>query len=346
MKTLTADCLRRITSDIFRACQAPDKEANTVAEILVLSNLLGLDSHGVIRIPQYVQLIEEKKILPGGALTIKHETATTTVLDVGLNFGQVGAKRATEIAIEKARKNGIGSSILHRSNHVGCLGVYTRMAAKQNFIAIGSCGSPGGGHWVSPYGGREGRLATNPISFAAPSSEDPIVMDISTSMASEGKIRLMRNRHEQLGKGWILDANGSPSTDPNKFYGPPMGVILPLGGSLGYKGFALSVMAQILCTQLGGVDWRPENPLGYGNCMWILVINIESFTPVEKFKQEMNEYIRYLKSSAPAPGFEEVVIPGELDNRAMKERKSNGINIEDETWGQIEEVAQKLNVRL
>lgn len=201
MRTFTADCLYRITSDIFKARDAPDKEADAVAEILVLSNLLGLDSHGVIRIPQYVQLIEEKKILPGAVLTIKHETATTVILDVGLNFGQVGAKRATEIAIEKARKNGMGSSILRRSNHVGCLGVYTWMAVKQNFIGIASCGSPGASHWVCPYGGREGRLATNPVSFAAPSSSDPIVMDISTSMASEGKIRLMRNRHEQLGKG-------------------------------------------------------------------------------------------------------------------------------------------------
>ena len=338
--------LSRIARDIFKACGTPGSEAEIVAEHLVTSNLMGLDSHGIIRVPQYVNAIREGTIRPGAAMTILEETSTTAIVDAGYNFGQVGGMRGIKVAIEKAKKSSVSSDIVRRCNHVGRLGAYPQISTEDGFISMAMCSSIGGGHFVSPWGGREGRLATNPIAFAAPVKGNPILIDISTSVASEGKIRVKREQNELLPEEWILDAKGHPSRDPKDFYGPPGSVILPLGGKQGYKGYAFSLMVEILAGILLGDGYTPKDIKEPINGLWLMVLDISAYMSIEQFKHQMDGLIKYLKSSPPSDGFSKVTVPGELDFGKMEERKRKGIPVEDGIWKNIEELAKELSVKV
>lgn len=346
MPTFSPEYLHKTASAIFRACGTPPAEAGVVADMLVASNLMGFDSHGVLRVPQYLRDVREGRIVPGAPVTVLRETATTAVLDGHWNFGQVGASRAVDAAIGKAKSHGVGCVTLRRCRHVGCVGVYPRIAARQNLLGLAMCGASRDGNWVCPWGGREGRLATNPISFAAPTGGEPLVLDFSTSAAAEGKVRLMRNKGERAPEGWLLDSKGRPSTDPNVLYEKPRGAILPFGGAQGYKGFGLSLMVQILSCVLGQPDWKEREPEAHANFLWFLAVDINAFMPPEQFLREVDELIRYARSSPPAEGFSEIVMPGELDARTMKRRQAEGIPVDDVTWRQIEEVAAELHVQI
>ncbi len=339
---ITQQPLLTFATEIFQACGAPANEACIVADHLVTASLMGYDTHGVIRIPQYVEDVGKGMIRPGAALSIEKETETTAVLDCGWNFGQIGGVNAIDLAIAKARRYHTATVVARRSNHAGRLGAYTQRAAENGLLAIGVCNSPRHGHFVIPWGGREGRLATNPVSFAAPNnSGPPILADFSTAEASEGAIRLRRNMSENLPDGWIVDAAGKESNDPNDFYGPPRGAILPFGGKRGYRGFALGLMVEILGGLLGGSSITAHQP---GNGLAFVVIDVSAFVEPEQFAAMMHDLRDYIKSSPPAPGFDEVSLPGEPDFSRRERRMRDGIPIDDSTWQQICEAAGQVGV--
>jgi uncharacterized oxidoreductase len=308
----------------------------------VESNLVGLDSHGVMRIPQYVELIRKQTIKPGGEFNVINDKGSTAILDCGYNFGQVGGTKAVLLAIERAKRYGISCVITKNCNHAGRLGAFTQIAAEAGMIALATCNSPKHGHWVAPFGGREGRLATNPFSFAAPSNSNPIVLDMSTSAISEGKVRVCLNSGEKVPLGSIADAQGMPTDDPKDFYGPPVGSIMPFGGSAGYKGTGLGMMVEILSGTLSGEIVTDETLIGNGLCF--IVINIANFVSRKKFQHYIDELVKYIKSSLPAEGNKGVFVPGELDFNTRRNLIKNGIEIDNNTWKQIETVAQKLSV--
>jgi uncharacterized oxidoreductase len=284
--------------------------------------------------------------MPGSPIVAIQETPTTALIDAGWNLGPVGAKGAMEVAIEKARASSLASVVVRHCNHVGRLGAYPQMAAEQGLVALAMCSSLGDGHWIPPWGGREGRLATNPLSFAAPTSGYPILIDMSTAVVSEGKLRVKQARGEPLSEGWILDAQGRPSTDTKDFYGPPMGVILPLGGKEGYKGYFLSFMVETLSRVLVGEKYPPGTPGAAGNGLWFVVLDVTAFMPLAQFRREMDDLVAYMKSSSLAEGFSEITAPGELDFRTAEVRRAQGIPLEDRTWQQIEQLARELGVPL
>jgi len=336
------DSLLRMTTAVFEATGAPVPEAQVVADHLVTASLLGYDTHGVMRIPQYVEDVRNGVICPGAPVTVEKETETTALLDCGWNFGQVGGLRAIDTAIEKARRFHTATVVAHRCNHAGRLGTYTGRAAANGLLAIGVCNSPRHGHFVVPWGGREGRLATNPISFGVPSnSVPPIVADFSTAEASEGAIRLHRNQEKELPEGWIMDAQGRESTNPADFYGPPRGSILPFGGKRGYRGFALGLLVEVLGGLFGGSRITAHQP---GNGLGFMVVDVGVFVEPEQFAAMIHELRDYIKSAPAAPGFDEVMLPGEPDYRTREERLKHGIPIDDNTWSQIEAAAASVGV--
>lgn len=344
MPTFSPLELRQITSNIFVACGTPEDEADVVSRILVEANLVGLDSHGVIRIPQYVDYIRDNWIEPGAPVTVIQETGTTAIVDGGWNFGPVVASRAVEIGIAKAKENGIASVVTRRSNHVGRLGAYPQMIAEQGLIGMAVVNTLGGSRYVPPWGGREPRLSTNPISFAVPTGKEPVVIDMTTSATAEGKVRVKRNRGESVPDGWIVDSEGNPSNDPNDFYGPPSGMILPLGADLGYKGYALGLMVDILGGVLSGAGYVGEDKTRIGNGMWMLVQDVKAFAEPTVFQTQIDDLLRFVRSAKPAPGFNEVMVPGEPEFREKAKREREGIFVEDETWGLISVAAQELGV--
>ncbi len=334
--------LRRFAQKIFIAAGSPPVDAAVVADHLVDANLLGVDSHGLIRIPQYVTEIRKGEIHPAAPVKVTKETETTAAVDCGWNFGQVGAMRAMEVAIGKAKKSFTACVVAQRCGHIGRLGAYTEFAARSGFLALGFCNSTIRGHFVLPWGGREPRLATNPMSFAFPSGAgEPIVSDFSTSASPEGKIRVYRDRKKALPEGWIVDAAGKPSIDPAAFYGPPMGSILPFGGQSGYRGYALSLLVEVMGGALAGTTITKDQ---HGNGVGFIVINAAGFMPGDHFYELIEEMRRYVKSSKPAEGFDEVLMPGEPEARTAKARKEGGIPIDDATWRSILNSSSTLGV--
>ncbi len=339
-----ASSVKRFTESVFAACGAPPDEAALISEHLIKANLMGYDSHGIIRICQYVADVRNGRIVPGAPVTLKKQTDTTAIVDCGWNFGQVGAYRALQCAIDKARSHHISMVVTQRCNHAGRLGAYTQAAAEQGFIALGFCNSPpGDGHFVVPWGGREGRLSTNPMSFAVPCGTDaPILGDFSTAQTPEGKLRLYLNQKKPLPPGWILDAEGNPSTDAADFYGPPKGAILPFGGELGYRGFALGLLVETLGGLVAGTSSVKPLP---GNGLCLIVLNVEAFLPQTELAALTKELRDYVKSCPRAANHSEITLPGEPDFRLSRERSAHGIPVDPQTWEQICQCAESMGVR-
>ncbi len=344
MPTLKADDLEKISAEIFLAAGVPEDEAALMGEELVYANLMGVDSHGIIRIPQYITAIEQGEIVPGATTKVVKETATTALIEGGDNFGQVVALRALEIALNKARTHHVSCVLAHRCNHVGRLGAYPQRAAEQDMICLATATWPIKGHAVTPFGGREARLATNPIAYGVPTQAQPLLSDFATSVMAEGKIRVLRNKGGCLPDQAVLDAEGKVTHDPNDFYGPPRGAILPFGGDVGYKGYALSLLVEILGGTLAGSLIDDETRLGNGLCL--LVINPAAFTELSHFKHLIAGMFRYMKETPPAEGFEEVFLPGELDFQTVARRQAEGISLDDRTWDHIKQAGQSVGVKV
>jgi uncharacterized oxidoreductase len=333
----------KLTVDIFEACGSPAEESRIVADHLVNANLCGMDSHGLIRIPQYVQDAREGTAKPGAAITIASETAVSAVVDCGWNFGVVGAERAARIAVDKTRNSRIAVVATVHCNHAGRLGHYLEQIAAQKLIGFGFCSSPKHGHFVVPWGGRDGRLSTNPMAYGIPDDDAPIVSDFSTSQAPEGKIRLYKNRKQNLPEGWILDASGQPSTSPSDFYGPPQGGILPFGGRQGYRGYALGLLVEVMGTILAGNDPTEDRP---GNGVSFIVFDPGLLADTKRFEGNVQKLKDYIHSSRPSKSGTEVLLPGEPEQRSRAIRSKEGIEIDPATWAAIEKVAASLNVEI
>jgi len=336
--------IRDLATALFEAVGASSNDARCVSNALIESSLMGHDSHGVLRIPEYLDQVDQGMVHPRGPMAVDRTSRTTAIVDCGRRFGAVGGQHAMEVAIEMASAERTACVVTRNCNHVGRLGAYTQQAADAGMVAIATCNSPVYGHFVLPWGGREGRLATNPIAYGVPTSGTPIVADFSTSVAPEGKIRYYRNKDQPVPEGWILDAQGQPTTDPNRFYGPPRGGILPLGGTAGHKGFALSLLVELLGSALAGIPCADPATVGNGVCF--VVIDPIAFLPRARFCELVEETIAYMKSSPPVDGVSAVVVPGEIEYRTRDERLVSGVPIDPLTWQAIEEQCRKRGVTI
>jgi uncharacterized oxidoreductase len=253
-----------------------------------------------------------------------------------------------QIVAAKAKETTIACVVSRRCHHVGRLGTWVQKLSARGMFGFAVANSARHGHWVTPWGGREGRLATNPLAWSVPTSGDPITHDMSTSMIAEGKVRHLLQSGGEVPAGSILDAQGNPTTDPRALYGPPHGTILPFGSpSLGYKGFGLALLVEILGSTLAGVAIPKEGEeSGYGNGFFILAIDPGPLCGADVFRTLIDELSAYVTSSPPQPGKEGVIMPGALDLRRRSERLAAGIPVADETWALIREAADALHLHL
>ena len=327
MPTFHAKQLQTIASRILTAAGVGPENAEIVAAELKDANLAGHDSHGVIRLMQYVDYIEQGHIRPAGEFELLVEKPGFAIVDGHFQFGQVTATRALRIGLQKAKEQGISTVVIRNCNHVGRLGSYSQKAAQQGFAAMMSVNAPGPGG-VSPFGGIERRLGTNPISISAPRGDAPFVLDMTSSATAEGKVRVALQKGEQLPDGWIIDAQGNPSNDPADLYGPPEGAILPLGGPMGFKGFGLSVMIDVFAGILSGSGvCREDLPRG-ANGVWMYFVDVAQFVDHPTYSSLIERYVEHIKSSRKTPGTAEILMPGEIELRRQavreKRRRSRG----------------------
>ncbi|MEM3692880.1 MAG: Ldh family oxidoreductase [Candidatus Bathyarchaeia archaeon] len=339
MPVFSHEALRHLGSEIFLALGAPKEEASLVADLLVRANLAGVDSHGIIRIPSYVKEIEEQRILPGSKPKIVKDTPTITIVDGNRSFGQVVALKAMELTIEKAGRQGMAATGAYNCGHIGRLADYAMMAAERDMV--GMVMTPGG-RWVAPWGGREAILGISPFSVAMPAGRyKPFVLDMSSGVAAAGKIRVKAVRGEKLPLGWIINKDGKPTTNPEDL--EKGGAILPIGGNVGYKGYGLSLIVELMCGPLLGFKNLTKGP---GKGIFMMALNIEDFTPIEEFKAGVDAYIETIKASRLAEGYKEILIPGEPEFREDERRRREGIYVEEATWNEILTIARKLKVEM
>jgi LDH2 family malate/lactate/ureidoglycolate dehydrogenase len=345
MAIVPAAELKRLSIAIFERSGTPTDAAQCVTDHLVEANLAGHDSHGVMRVPQYVDLIAAGKIVPDGRSRVVHEAAASAVIDGGMGFGQVIARDAMLLAVKKARVGGVGAVTARRCSHTGRIGTYTLMAAREGLIGIAMVNSGGAGQSVAPFGGIARRLSTNPISIAAPSNgPDPVMMDMASSVAPEGKVRVAFQAGKSLPQGWLADAEGKPTVDPGDFYREPGGSLQPVGGAVGHKGFILGFMIDILAGILSGAGCSQAIPPDPSDGMLAIALDVEQFTPLQGFRERVGELAAYVKSSPLAEGFERIHAPGEVETRQRDQRLRDGIFVEPSLWTQIEKICDRLKI--
>jgi LDH2 family malate/lactate/ureidoglycolate dehydrogenase len=329
--------LKEFSKKIFLEAGTSEEEADIVSNMLVRANLFGVDSHGVIRIPDYVQRIEDGRYKVKANPRIVKETETTALLDGDGGFGQVAALKGMQLAIKKANKNNVAVVLVFNCGHAGRIAEYSELAAKQDMIGIVYCKAyrP----CTAPWGGAEKILGTNPISYGIPTGKGfVIVADFATSVAAEGKLRVKVARGESIPKGWVIDKDGNDTTNPNDFY--EGGALLPFGN---HKGYAISLMAEILGGALSGagVSWEFKGT----NALFMQAVNIDSFIPIDEFKMWVDRLVDAIKSSKRARGFDEILLPGEPERREYERKIKEGIFIEESTWKKILKTASKLGVK-
>lgn len=348
MPTFSADALTAFASQVFEAAGVPRVEAATVAASLVDANLCGHDSHGVLRVPQYVAFVKSGTYTPGAPFTVLRETAAIVAADGGWGFGQVQAHRLMACLVGKARQLGVAAGTLRNCGHTGRLGEYAEAAARENMAFFGTVNSHGAGRRVVPPGGTQGRISTNPICLGAPTTGDPVVLDFGTSVAAEGKVRSYFQRKEPVPDGWLVDHEGQPSTDPAVLYTDPRGGLLPFGGAQAYKGFGLGLLLDLLAGGLsGGRCSNPADPVaGTGNAVLFAVFDPAAFEGVEHFLQQADGLTGYVRGCPAADPTRPITLPGDPERTTRVARKASGIPIPDGTWALIAATATELDVPL
>lgn len=344
MPTFTADRLKSTSRDIFVAAGARSEDARIVADALVNANLAGHDSHGVMRIPSYVRWMEKGDVNVKAEFRVVMEADAFAVIDGDWGFGQVMARKAMKVGIEKAAQSGVASISARRCSHIGRAGDYPIMAAEAGLASILFLNTHGAGSLVAPFGGIDRRLSANPIAIGIPRpGGDHIIVDISTCVVAEGKLRNFRTAGQPAPEGSIIDAEGRPTTDASEFYGPPEGAILPIAG---HKGFALGLASDILAGALSGAGCTRQGIKRVGNSFWATIIDIHRIRCRSDFDRDVGDLIDWIKSSRKADGVSEILVAGEPELRTQAKREKDGIPVHGSTWAAIVETGKRYNLDL
>jgi len=331
-----AETLRRIGHQLFDAAGCDPDDARVVTHHLVESNLFGHDSHGVIRYPEYMDAIRTGRFQAKAQPRVVRDHPSCAVVDAAGALGQVGAAFATRLAMEKASRHGVAAVSLRNTSHVGRVGAYPLMVARAGMIGQAFVNGGRFGNQIAPFGGIDARLTTDPLAFAAPRRDaEPIFLDMTTSVAAEGKVRVASYAGKRVPEGWLIDHEGRPTTDPDTFRATPKGAILPLGGIAAHKGYGMSLMVELLAGALSGQGCCVGESEMVSNGMLLAVHRIDHFIDPEDYYQEVEALVRYVRSSPPAAGFQEILLPGEPELRTARRREADGIDLDAKTWSLI-----------
>lgn len=345
MPTFSSRKLTTFADALFQAASVPADEAGRVAGSLVDANLCGHDSHGLIRIPQYLEAIGDGRLKPRAAFTVVKETAAVLIVDGGRGLGQVQAHRLLDRLVPRAQALGLAAGTLKNCGHIGRLGEFAEAAAKSRMAFIGTVNGHGFGRGVAPPGGIEARIGTNPLCLGAPTDNDPVVLDIGTSVCAEGKVRVAFNKGKPVPPGWLLDEKGQPTTDPEVLYREPRGSILPLGGPQAYKGFGIGLLLDMFAGGLSGAPCsRPDAPNLVCNAVVFILLDIDQFAGRTHFLAEIHALSQSVRTCPRAEGVSEILLPGDPERREKARRLEAGIPLDDGTWKQLLEVARRLSV--
>lgn len=344
MLTKSAADLKRVTEDIFKGAGAPADLAKEMGEALVGANLAGHDSHGVIRIPAYINQIKSGGLDPAARPAVIDEGATSALVDGRWAFGHVTARYATDVAIKKAKASKTAVVSMVRCNHIGRVGQWASQAAEHDVIAMvvtgggGGSGGPYGNGIAAPFGGAERALGTNPIAIGFPGGDTPdMLIDFATTVVAEGKVQVARAKGAELPPGCVVDKDGRPSVNPNALYDG--GALLPFGG---HKGYALAMFVEMLCGALTPGDAHNGEGRRGGSVVW--AVDAFAFRDRGTYETQADFVLGRVKKIKPAQGFDEVLLPGEPEARSAAARLKDGVPVAEATWEQIVEAGKSVGV--
>ncbi len=337
--------LRVFVRSIFAHAGSQQAEAEAVADHLVEANLMGHDSHGVLRVATYIKWLGNGKLHANRHARIVRDTGVMVIVDGGGGYGQVIAKEAMGIGIERAASKGTAVVALRNTGHLGRIGAWAELAAQAGKVSVHFVNTSGFGIRVAPFGGSDRRLSVNPIAAGVPvRGGEPLSLDMATSVIAEGKIMVARNKGAKLPEGCIIDGRGRPSRDPEAFYADPPGAMLPFGG---HKGSGLSLLCEILAGALtGGASSHPDNPTAdrLTNNMLSVLFDPAGFVGPEAFAEDLARLTAWIKASPPASPGGAVLLPGEVERRTRAERLADGIPVDDTTLEQLRSAARSVSV--
>lgn len=346
--SIAAADLTEFAIDLFASAGVPREDAAIVAANLVGANLRGHDSHGVMRIPQYLGFLDRGEYRLGVELIVERETPAVVVCDAQWGLGQVQAHRLLDRMLPRAKDLGVCAGAMRNCGHIGRLGEYAERVAAEEMILLATVNNDGSGQRVAPPGGIEPRLGTNPLCVAVPTTSDlaPIVLDFGTSVAAEGKVRVHQISGRPVPDGWLLDSSGQPTNDPSVIYGSPPGTILPLGGQQAYKGFGLGMILDLLAGGLsGGRCSYADAPPPRGNDVFFLVLDPALFVGADRLMRQADDLAAYIRATPCASGVSSILLPGDPERSTWEKRSRDGIPLDDNHWDKLLNLAAKLEVR-
>lgn len=344
--TISLEELENFYEEIFKKTGVPETIAAIAAKNLVFADAKGADTHGVLRLPLYVQRLQKGLVKKDPDLQWEKETHNSVVLNADNGLGHYTTQAAAEKAIEKAADTGISMVTVYNNNHFGAAGCYAKMIAEKGMIGfVTTNGAP----LIAPVGGAERVLGNNPFSFAIPrKNQEPVVFDMANSVVSAGKLMVAHHNGESIPEGWALDADGNPTTDPYKGYNEG-GTLVPIAE---HKGFGLSLMMDILAGVLSGANFGKdvhglanyEHITGNGNA--VIAINIEKFMPKERFYERLEVLLSMVTNSKKATGTDKIHLPGDRGQETRKRKLESGIQINAKLHEELKEMAYQLGAKL
>jgi len=336
--------LRDFIAASFRKLGLTDGDALTVASLMAEADLQGSDGHGVIRLPQYARRIRAGGINPSPAIRVLQERPAMALIDGDNGMGHLVMSRAAELAVDKARTAGVAWVGTKMSNHAGPASLYARMALGQDMI--GMYFAVGNANHLPPWGGLDMLLSTNPIAVAVPAGKHAdIVLDMATTVAAFGKVKLKAQLGETMPEGWMVDREGRPLTDPNR---ADEGFLLPIGG---YKGYGLALIVGLLAGTLNGaamgkqvIDHNHDDAGATNTGQAILAIDVSAFGDVQAFKNQVDVLIDDLRQSQRMPGVDRIWLPGEQSHARRVENRRDGIPIPAALRSSLDRLADDLRL--
>jgi len=339
---VTAEVLKDFAIRVFTTCDVPPDDAALWADLLVWANLRGVDSHGVLRIPRYIQTLDNGDINARPNITVDRRSGAIAVIDCDAAPGPVAMSRAMEEAIARAREVHIGWCIARNITHAGAIGYFAKIAAEAGMAGMVMIASR---PMMAYHGGRTAALSTNPLAIAVPGGEHPpLVLDMSSSTASMGKVMAARDAGQPIPDNWGMDAAGHMTNDPNQ-----VSTLMPLGGA---KGSGLSLMMECLISIMGANPLiapliRPGgDPSGFRQNGLCMAIDISAFTGLDDYQAQVDDLAAGITALPKADGVEQIYAPGERGDAVLAEREKHGIPLPQGTWDRIATAVAPLGVAM
>ncbi|MEP7208569.1 MAG: Ldh family oxidoreductase [Casimicrobiaceae bacterium] len=340
-----ASSLTRFAAELLAAAGVDRAMTGDIADILVTGDLLGHSTHGLALLSPYLAEIEKGEMAKSGEPKVLERRDAAELWDGQRLPGPWLTVRALDAAATMALAHGTGTIVIRRSHHIACLAAYLLRATERGLMAIIKSSDPVVAA-VVPHGGVTPIMTPNPIAAGIPTSGDPILVDVSTSITSMGYTMQRRDAGEKMPGPWLIDAAGNATDDPNAALAEPKGALLPLGGlDAGHKGFALGLLVEALTAGLGGFG-RADPKEGWGANVFVQVLDPQAFGGLDAFRRQMDHMVEKSHASTPREGVERVRLPGERGMRLMREQRADGLELRESILPALMPWAKKLEVPL